>query len=219
MPRSGVRRFENSALMSVCFVGRLSRVPSPGRRMLFTVGIDSSSATNGSSMASVAGKKRWPIKPCADAGPARTGTSASTHSRVMNRRAVMNVPPRARGPGLAGRGAPLSELRERPDEGGSGGWSPSQMGTVDLYGRDRVERGQRGRGYGEGSGVEWRGVALGPGEMLGAGEHRAGGGRLGIAQVMDGVHRGLEPEDRDRQREGEGERGPAEPATPTQSGA
>ena len=45
----------------------VSRVPPPsGVTMLETVGSESSSATNGSSVVSVAGKNLLPAKPCAD---------------------------------------------------------------------------------------------------------------------------------------------------------
>jgi hypothetical protein len=49
-----------------------------------TVGNDSSSATNGSSVASVAGKNRFPANPCAEAGSVATRLEdvASTASNV-----------------------------------------------------------------------------------------------------------------------------------------
>src|SRR5206468_8021782 len=59
MPKSGVMRLAISTESSV------SRVPpSSGVTMLETVGSESSSATNGSSVESDAGKKRLQAKPC-----------------------------------------------------------------------------------------------------------------------------------------------------------
>src|SRR5207247_856648 len=55
-PRSGVRRLASSPLTSVSLRGSVS--PVPGSLLLKTVGSESSSATNGSSTTSVAGKKR-----------------------------------------------------------------------------------------------------------------------------------------------------------------
>src|SRR5262245_41760669 len=64
-PRSGLRRLAISALSSVSFVADESL--DAGVLMCETVGNDSSSATNGSSIASVAGRKHLPMKPCASA--------------------------------------------------------------------------------------------------------------------------------------------------------
>src|SRR5262245_26390438 len=61
--------------MSVSFV---AGAPSEaGTLMWDTVGNVSSSATNGSSMARVAGKKHLPISPCAAAGPALASTTSA----------------------------------------------------------------------------------------------------------------------------------------------
>src|SRR5690349_11447245 len=48
--------------------------------LLETVGSDSSSATNGSSVARVAGKKRLPAKPCAQTGPVAAKLAQATIS-------------------------------------------------------------------------------------------------------------------------------------------
>src|SRR2546428_1231314 len=76
-PRSGVRRLASSPLTSVSLRGSVS--PVPGSLLWKTVGSESSSATNGSSTTSVAGKKRLPARPWAHAGsvPAATNTAAS----------------------------------------------------------------------------------------------------------------------------------------------
>src|SRR6058998_1695333 len=76
-PRSGVSRLASSPLTSVSLRGSVS--PVPGSLLWKTVGSESSSATNGSSTASVAGKKRLPARPWAHAGsvPAATDTAAS----------------------------------------------------------------------------------------------------------------------------------------------
>src|SRR5205823_13101036 len=66
-----------SPLTSVSLRGSVS--PVPGSLLWKTVGSESSSATNGSSTTSVAGKKRLPARPWAHAGsvPAATTTAAS----------------------------------------------------------------------------------------------------------------------------------------------
>ena len=75
-PRLGLRRLENSPLMFVWRnAGPSSDCPN---RMKETVGSDSSSATNGSSMASVAGKNRWPIIPWAPAPVALVSRTTMT---------------------------------------------------------------------------------------------------------------------------------------------
>src|ERR1700751_4569382 len=61
MPIAGVMRFDRSISMSV------SRPPSGPGGLTVTCGSDISSATNGSSVKIVAGKKRWPANPCANA--------------------------------------------------------------------------------------------------------------------------------------------------------
>src|SRR5512146_1037642 len=55
----------------------VSRVPSLARGLTVTVGSDISSATNGSSVAIVAGKKRSPANPCAAAGRANGKTNSA----------------------------------------------------------------------------------------------------------------------------------------------
>ena len=62
IPRSSVMRFENSADTSHSVAGGVSAVFDH-----WMVGSDSSSATQGSSMASVAGRKRAPTKQWANA--------------------------------------------------------------------------------------------------------------------------------------------------------
>src|SRR5256712_4575320 len=76
-PRSGVRRLASSPLTPVSLRGSVS--PVPGSLLWKTVGSESSSATNGSSTASVAGKKRLPARPWARASsvPAAKNTAAS----------------------------------------------------------------------------------------------------------------------------------------------
>src|SRR6266516_3798226 len=78
MPKSGVMRLAISTESSV------SRVPpSSGVTMLEIVGRESSSATNGSSVESVAGKKRLPAKPCEKALFVET-TSAANKAATGN---------------------------------------------------------------------------------------------------------------------------------------
>src|ERR1700693_5758344 len=62
MPKFSVIRFEKSPEMSHSVAGGMSAVLDHD-----TVGIDISSATQGSSVASVAGRKRAPTKQCASA--------------------------------------------------------------------------------------------------------------------------------------------------------
>src|SRR5690242_5925925 len=57
---SGVMRFDRSIWMSV------AREPSGPGGLMVTCGSGISSATNGSSVNIVAGKKRWPARPCAN---------------------------------------------------------------------------------------------------------------------------------------------------------
>src|SRR2546421_6122646 len=72
MQKLGVMRFAMSTEISV------SRVPpSSGATMLEIVGSDSSSAMNGSSVESVAGKKRLPAKPCEKALFVETTSAAN----------------------------------------------------------------------------------------------------------------------------------------------
>src|SRR3954465_6531780 len=69
--------------VAVVFVAGSS--PSARDFVLETVGSDSSSATNGSSVASVAGKKRLPAKPCASAASVAANASAQTsaHEQIL----------------------------------------------------------------------------------------------------------------------------------------
>ncbi len=77
MPRFSVMRFDTSTAKPVSRVAGSS--PLAGILRLSIVGSDNSSATNGSSVASVAGKKRLPARPCAAAGSAdRTTIAAAT---------------------------------------------------------------------------------------------------------------------------------------------
>src|SRR5215831_8183829 len=66
MPKFCVSRFETSNEISVSRVAGSS--PLAAGFCCDTVGRESSSATNGSSVTRVAGKKRLPAKPWADAG-------------------------------------------------------------------------------------------------------------------------------------------------------
>src|SRR6516162_6571718 len=70
MPKSSVMRFEMSAEMSHSVAAGTSPVFDQA-----TVGTDISSATQGSSVASVAGKKRAPTKQCASAWAADNATT------------------------------------------------------------------------------------------------------------------------------------------------
>src|ERR1700681_4421463 len=77
MPRFSVMRFETSTEKSVSRVAGAS--PLAGVLMVEIVGSDNSSATNGSSVASVAGKNRFPAITCAKAASAvATHASAAT---------------------------------------------------------------------------------------------------------------------------------------------
>jgi hypothetical protein len=78
MPRSSVIRFDNSAEMSHSVAGGTSPVFDQA-----TVGKDIWSATQGSSVASVAGKKRDPTKQCASAWAVDSATTrhASANAR------------------------------------------------------------------------------------------------------------------------------------------
>src|SRR6516165_8734756 len=77
MPKSSVMRFDKSAEISHSVAGGTSPVFDHA-----TVGKDISSATQGSSVASVAGKKRGPTKQCA---------KASAADRVTKTRAIANA--------------------------------------------------------------------------------------------------------------------------------
>src|SRR5207249_933652 len=80
MPRSSVMRFDTS---SEKFVSPVATPSSPGSLRLEIVGSDSSSATKGSSVANIAGKKRLPAKPWPSAGA--TATSVAARAVAANR--------------------------------------------------------------------------------------------------------------------------------------
>src|SRR3974377_1184530 len=84
MPKSSVMRVEMSPEMSHSAAAGTSPVFDHA-----TVGKDISSATQGSSVASVAGKKRAPTKQCASAWPADNATprhaSANAREQLENR--------------------------------------------------------------------------------------------------------------------------------------
>src|SRR6516164_8366266 len=75
MPRSSVIRFDSSAEMSHSLAAGTSPVFDQA-----TVGKDISSATQGSSVASVAGKKRGPTKQCARASAADSVRNMSANA-------------------------------------------------------------------------------------------------------------------------------------------
>src|SRR6516225_3722391 len=87
MPRSSVIRFDSSAEMSHSVAAGTSPVFDQA-----TVGKDISSATQGSSVASVAGKKRGPTKQCARASAAESATRmiASANAREQLEERSMN---------------------------------------------------------------------------------------------------------------------------------
>src|SRR6516162_10153455 len=84
MPKSSVMRFDKSAEISHSVAGGTSPVFDHT-----TVGKDISSATQGSSVASVAGKKRDPTKQCAKASAAdsvtKTRAIANTREQLKTR--------------------------------------------------------------------------------------------------------------------------------------
>src|SRR6516165_5201243 len=88
MPKSSVMRFDKSAEISHSVAGGTSPVFDHA-----TVGSDISSATQGSSVASVAGKKRAPTKQCASAWAADNATTkhASANAREqLEKRSIDN---------------------------------------------------------------------------------------------------------------------------------
>src|SRR6266446_2059159 len=88
MSHFGVMRRAISEEISV------SRVPpSSGVTMLETVGSENSSATNGSSVESVAGKKRAPAKPWPYAEPVAPSSHATQTSQKSKGKCFMNIPP------------------------------------------------------------------------------------------------------------------------------
>jgi hypothetical protein len=89
-PRFGDRRFENSPLRLVNLVAGDS--PDAGSLMWKIVGKDSSSATNGSSVASVAGRNRSPIIPCASADAVLPTSAARIHNDTAHCLTSMKTP-------------------------------------------------------------------------------------------------------------------------------
>src|SRR5215470_16889573 len=85
MPKFGKMRLENSPEMLVNWPACPSL--SPGCLMCRMVGSESSSATNGSSMVSVEGKKRWPAMPCAAASVGHAA-SVTRAARAVKRQCV-----------------------------------------------------------------------------------------------------------------------------------
>src|SRR5215471_15782543 len=85
-PKSWVMRLETSTLMSTWFADGLSAVLNQS-----TVGIDISSATQGSSVTRVAGKKRAPTKQCASTTDTGRGPNMSTAAAIATTTAKRNV--------------------------------------------------------------------------------------------------------------------------------
>src|SRR5579863_8432681 len=83
MPRSGVIRFDRSTSRSY------SWLPSALLGLRVTVGSDISSATNGSSVRIVAGKKRSPAKPCASAAELVNNRSTAAAAAALHGVVVM----------------------------------------------------------------------------------------------------------------------------------
>src|SRR5215470_4254195 len=77
IPRSSVMRFDSSTEISHSVAAGTSPVFDH-----WTVGSDISSATQGSSVASVAGKKRAPTKQCAKASAAESATKRSANANA-----------------------------------------------------------------------------------------------------------------------------------------
>src|SRR5262245_43761382 len=89
IPKSSVMRFDSSTEISHSVAGGTSPVFDQA-----TVGSDISSATQGSSVASVAGRKRGPTKQCAKASVAEsaTNTSANANARKsLEERSISNL--------------------------------------------------------------------------------------------------------------------------------
>src|SRR5690242_2179363 len=76
IPRSSVMRFDSSTEMSHSVAAGTSVFDH------WTVGTDSSSATQGSSVARVAGRKRGPTKQCAKASTAESATNRSANANA-----------------------------------------------------------------------------------------------------------------------------------------
>src|SRR5712664_3485012 len=89
MPSVLVMRLEYSADMSTWLADGSSPVPKA-----VTVGSDSSSATQGSSVVSVAGRNRAPTKQCAKASGANAdATMTDSAARLAARIDNMDIPP------------------------------------------------------------------------------------------------------------------------------
>src|SRR5215472_3582283 len=86
MPRSSVIRFDSSAEMSHSVAAGTSPVFDH-----CTVGSDSSSATQGSSVAKVAVKNRGPTKQCARASAAESATNRSANANVRKQLEEQNM--------------------------------------------------------------------------------------------------------------------------------
>src|SRR6516164_786292 len=109
MPKSSVMRLEISAEMSHSVAAGTSPVFDQA-----TVGRDISSATHGSSVASVAGKKRGPTKQCAKASAAETATRRSANANAREQfeeRSMVNLHWR-----LTGWQPPAAAVLRRPAE-------------------------------------------------------------------------------------------------------
>src|SRR5579862_8675485 len=108
MPKSSVMRFDSSPETSHSVAGGASAVLDH-----WIVGSDSSSATHGSSVASVAGKKRAPTKQWANAceqGSTRNGSASATAREhhglpgmIILHRSVSDRRPRSRPARASGR--------------------------------------------------------------------------------------------------------------------
>src|SRR5215472_13312013 len=95
MPRSSVMRFDNSTEMSHSVAAGTSPVFDQP-----TVGREISSATQGSSVASVAGRKRGPTKQCAKASVAESAIKRSANASArgqLKRRSMNNLHRRLNG--------------------------------------------------------------------------------------------------------------------------
>src|SRR6516164_3747399 len=86
MPKSSVMRFDRSTEMSHSVAAGTSPVFDQA-----TVGKDISSATQGSSVASVAGKKRGPTKQCAKACAAESATNRSANANAREQLEQRNI--------------------------------------------------------------------------------------------------------------------------------
>src|SRR5437660_7580691 len=162
--------------------------------MCCTVGKESSSATNGSSVASVAGKKRLPAIPWAPAVPtidASAAASDTTSAMCFERMGVLLVC------------ESRSRLRER--SGGGGRRRATAIGTQGAGGR--AERGEVRARVGRPRRPDHDGgaVAEDGGRVRGAGCEHAGGGRTRIGEMVDGMGGAVDGDDRRQQDERDGQ--------------